>query len=69
MIPASVVNLTVHGIGSPPRALDPGELCGDASKARRLLKWKPRTDFKALVRMMVDDDLRTSAREAALAQA
>jgi peptidoglycan/xylan/chitin deacetylase (PgdA/CDA1 family) len=25
VIPASVVNLTVHGIGPPPRALEPGE--------------------------------------------
>lgn len=32
-------------------------LCGDASHARRKLKWKPEVDFKGLVRMMVDADL------------
>ncbi len=32
-------------------------LVGDAAKARRLLKWKPRVEFEDLVRMMVDADL------------
>jgi GDPmannose 4,6-dehydratase len=32
-------------------------LRGDASKARRKLKWKPKTDFKKLVRLMVEADL------------
>ncbi len=32
-------------------------LIGDASKAREKLKWKPRTDFKTLVQIMVDADL------------
>ncbi len=32
-------------------------LLGDSSKARRLLKWKPKVDFKQLVRMMVDSDM------------
>jgi GDPmannose 4,6-dehydratase len=43
-----------------PRYLRPSEvdlLIGDASKARQKLGWKPRTDFDALVRMMVDADL------------
>lgn len=31
-------------------------LCGDASKARRELKWKPKIDFKMLVKMMVESD-------------
>jgi GDPmannose 4,6-dehydratase len=30
---------------------------GDASKARRLLGWEPKTDFAELVAMMVDADL------------
>ena len=33
-------------------------LCGDASAARRDLKWKPTVDFRGLVEMMVDYDLR-----------
>jgi GDPmannose 4,6-dehydratase len=32
-------------------------LLGDASKARRKLKWKPKVGFKQLVHMMVDSDL------------
>jgi len=32
-------------------------LQGDASKARRVLKWKPKVNFTKLVRMMVDADM------------
>jgi len=32
-------------------------LCGDASKARNILKWKPQVTFQKLVEMMVDHDL------------
>lgn len=32
-------------------------LCGDASRARRILRWKPKVSFEELVRMMVDADL------------
>lgn len=32
-------------------------LCGDASKARRQLKWKPKVTFRGLVAMMVDADI------------
>ncbi len=32
-------------------------LLGDASKARRILGWKPEVNFKSLVRMMVDADM------------
>ena len=32
-------------------------LLGDASKARRVLKWKPKVGFRQLVRMMVDGDM------------
>ena len=32
-------------------------LCGDASKARQKLKWKPEVSFRELVEMMVDADL------------
>ena len=42
------------------RYLRPAEvdlLVGDASKAKRVLGWKPRTQFKDLVRLMVDADI------------
>jgi len=32
-------------------------LLGDATKARTILNWKPKTTFKQLVKMMVDNDL------------
>ena len=34
-----------------------GPLCGDASKARKVLGWKPKHDFKQLVKIMVHSDL------------
>jgi len=43
-----------------PRYFRPTEvdcLIGDSSKARRILKWKPRVRFKQLVRMMVEADM------------
>ncbi len=49
-----------------PRLLRPAEvntLCGDASKARRVLGWKPQVSFAGLVEMMVDADLERVARE------
>lgn len=39
------------------RPTDVQELRGDAAKARRVLKWKPRMTFAALVRDMMDADL------------
>ena len=43
-------------------------LQGDASKAARVLGWKPRVSFKDLVRMMVDADLRLARQEIAVRQ-
>jgi len=43
-----------------PRYMRPTEvdaLCGDASRANRVLGWKPETDFASLVREMVDAEL------------
>ncbi|MDD4877882.1 MAG: GDP-mannose 4,6-dehydratase [Candidatus Nanoarchaeia archaeon] len=43
-----------------PRYFRPTEvdaLCGDASKAKRVLGWEPQIKFKELVHMMVDADL------------
>ncbi len=34
-------------------------LIGDASKAKRILGWEPKTRFKDLVKLMVDADLKT----------
>ncbi len=44
-----------------PKFYRPAEvrvLMGDASKAQRVLKWKPKVNFKGLVEMMVDADLK-----------
>lgn len=43
-----------------PNLFRPAEvhtLCGDASRARKILGWKPEVDLKQLVRMMVEADL------------
>jgi GDPmannose 4,6-dehydratase len=37
-------------------------LCGDYSKARRVLGWQPRMKFEELVRWMVDEDIRLSTQ-------
>jgi len=39
-------------------------LCGNAAKARRVLKWEPRTTFHKLVESMVDADLHAEAEAA-----
>jgi GDPmannose 4,6-dehydratase len=39
------------------RPADIENVCGDASKARRVLGWQPRVTFGELVRMMADHDL------------
>jgi len=47
-------------IETDPRLFRPTEtefLLGDASKARKKLNWKPKVQFKELVRLMVDADL------------
>lgn len=38
-------------------------LIGDNSKARKILKWKPKVKFKQLVRMMVDADMELVSKE------
>ena len=48
-----------------PRYFRPTEvdlLLGDASKAKKLLGWKPKVRFKELVKMMVDADLEAETR-------
>jgi GDPmannose 4,6-dehydratase len=44
-------------------------LLGDASKARKRLKWKPKVGFKQLVAMMVEADLRLAEQESILREA
>jgi GDPmannose 4,6-dehydratase len=54
-----------------PRYFRPAEvdlLHGDASKARTRLGWRPKVDFKALVRLMVEHDLKLAERERILAE-
>jgi GDPmannose 4,6-dehydratase len=49
-----------------PQYLRPAEvntLCGDSSKARRVLGWRPEVTFEQLVAMMVDADLARVGRE------
>ena len=38
------------------------ELKGDSSKARRELKWKPKTSFKMLVKSMVEKDIEKNSK-------
>ena len=50
-----------------PALLRPAEedlLSGDASKANRILGWKPTVTFEEMVRMMVDSDLSLLSRSA-----
>ncbi len=51
-----------------PKLLRPSEvttLCGDSSKARRILGWTPEVSFRELVEMMVDADLNRVQKEIA----
>lgn len=54
------------------RYLRPAEvdlLLGDASRARKTLKWKPKVNFKKLVKMMVAADLKLAEQEKILHKA
>lgn len=46
------------------RPTDILDLVGDASKAASVLGWRPKTTFRELVRIMVDEDLRRAENEA-----
>jgi GDPmannose 4,6-dehydratase len=49
-----------------PRYLRPTEvdcLLGDASKAKKILKWEPKVTFKELAQMMTDADMEIARRE------
>jgi GDPmannose 4,6-dehydratase len=45
------------------RPAEVNHLCGDASKARAQLGWRPKVEFRELVEMMVDADLERVRRE------
>ena len=45
------------------RPADIENVCGDASKARRVLGWQPRVTFGELVRMMADHDVERLRQE------
>jgi len=46
------------------RPTEVAHLCGDATRARSVLGWKPTVDFAALVDLMIDADLALAEREA-----
>jgi GDPmannose 4,6-dehydratase len=51
-------------VKTDPRFFRPAEvdiLLGDASKARRVLGWRPTHSFEQIVREMVDEDLRRAS--------
>ena len=53
-----------------PRYYRPAEvdiLLGDASKARKVLKWEPKVDLEELARMMTDSDMELAKNERILA--
>ncbi len=50
------------------RPTEVDSLLGDASKARKRLDWKPRVDFRQLIRLMVDSDLALAAAESRAAR-
>ena len=47
------------------RPTEVNELCGDASKARRVLGWRPKTTFRGIVSQMVQADMRLAGGESA----
>ncbi|HOK05346.1 MAG TPA: GDP-mannose 4,6-dehydratase [Victivallales bacterium] len=49
-----------------PRYFRPAEvdlLLGDSSKARKILGWQPKINFKQLVKMMIDSDMKIAEKE------
>lgn len=42
-------------------------LLGDSSKARKVLGWEPKVDFRGLVKMMVESDMKIAEKEKATA--
>ena len=58
-------------VETDPRYCRPAEvdvLCGDASKARRILGWEPKIGFEELVSMMIDADAELARKERLIAE-
>ncbi|CAD6337818.1 unnamed protein product [Miscanthus lutarioriparius] len=51
------------------RPAEVDSLKGDSTKARRVLKWKPKVGFQQLVEMMVDHDIELAKKEKVLVEA
>lgn len=51
------------------RPTEVNHLCGDASKAREKLGWRPKVKFEELVRLMVEHDLELAMQEQTLKSA
>ncbi|PNX70419.1 GDP-mannose dehydratase 2-like protein, partial [Trifolium pratense] len=51
------------------RPTEVDNLKGDASKAKKILGWKPKVSFEELVRMMVDNDVEMAKKEKVLVDA
>lgn len=45
------------------RLIDVGTLLGDATKAKKILGWKPKTSFAGLVEEMIKEDLQMAQRD------
>ena len=57
---AHLTALAERAVEIDPKLVRPAEvdyLCGDASKAKKILGWVPQVTFKQLIEMMVDADL------------
>ena len=59
LIGENTLKLTRGILGQPKLIF----LQGDASKAKKLLKWKPKVTFKELARMMTDADMKLARQE------
>ncbi len=57
-IDSKTKKIIVKSISHYYRPNEVTNLIGDYSKARKLLKWKPKTNFKQLVKLMVDSDIK-----------
>jgi len=44
-------------------------LIGNPEKAKKQLEWEPKTTFKGLVELMVEEDMKLAQREKTLAEA
>lgn len=51
------------------RPTEVDELCGDASKAKKILGWEPKVSITKLCKMMVDSDMQLARQEVAVLEA